>query len=68
MSKLFDRYSGWAMPFALSTTFAALARELRHRDRHHDCLARRQGLCPGLEFCHDCQWAEGMSRDNLDRR
>lgn len=25
------------------------------------CAARRQGRCPGLDQCHDCQWSAGSS-------
>ena len=64
MAKWFDRLSGWAMPHAAQTDYASLARELGHRDREHDCLGRRQGLCPGVEFCHDCPWSEGTDRES----
>lgn len=61
--KQFDRYLGWATPLAPQTDYPSLARDLLHRDREHDCLPRRQGLCPGLEFCHDCSWREGTTRE-----
>jgi hypothetical protein len=44
--------------------FVKLGRQLGHVDRDHDCLGRRQGQCPGVEFCHDCAWSEGTSRDD----
>lgn len=53
---------GWAAPIPLRTDFPSLARLLKHRDAHGDCLARRQGRCPGLEHCPDCSWKEGVSR------
>jgi hypothetical protein len=67
MTKLFDRIAGWATPIATLTDYPALAYVLGHRDRKHDCLSRRQGLCPGLEYCHDCPWVEGTSREDPRR-
>ncbi len=49
---------GWDTPTVPAFDPASLKRELRQYDEA-DCLARRQGRCPGLEFCHDCQWSEG---------
>lgn len=43
--------------------FAFFARFFGHHDKRHDCVARRQGRCPGLDQCHDCAWSEGMSRE-----
>jgi hypothetical protein len=54
---------GWATPFAPRTDNAALALALRHRDTHSQCLPRRQGRCPGPEYCADCAWKEGTGRE-----
>ena len=54
---------GWATPYALRTDYTALASALRHRDNHRHCLPHRQGRCPGLEYCADCTWKEGTSRE-----
>ena len=59
---LFDRYIGWSTPVVPHYDYASLAQELRHRNSAN-CLARRQGKCPGLEFCHDCTWREGSTRE-----
>ena len=64
MRKLMDRLIGWATPVAPRTNYAALAQRLGHNVARHDCLPRRQGLCPGLEYCHDCPWTEGISRQD----
>lgn len=61
--KPFDRFLGWATPVVPHNDYASLAHDLGHNDPAHDCLARRQGLCPGLEFCHDCDWHEGVTRE-----
>jgi hypothetical protein len=60
--KPFDRFLGWATPIVPRADYASLARELGHMDPRKDCLPRLQGLCPGLEFCHDCSWREGTAR------
>jgi hypothetical protein len=62
MSRLLDKYLGWAAAFAPVPGYAILANTIGHRDKMHDCLPRRQGRCPGLEYCHDCPWTEGISR------
>jgi hypothetical protein len=67
MGSWFDRHSGWAAPYGQSTDYAALARELGHRDPKQNCLGRRQGVCPGLDLCHDCPWAEGTEREDDGR-
>lgn len=61
---LFKFLPGWATPEALRTDYASLASALRHRDAHGDCLPRRQGRCPGPEYCADCAWKEGTSREH----
>ena len=57
------RVDQYVSPSALQgrSLLAALARWLGFGERK-DCLARRQGRCPGRDQCHDCAWAEGMSR------
>jgi hypothetical protein len=54
---------GWAMPIVvdhgkptLLSWFLGLLRN------HPECLALRQGRCPGLEQCHDCTWTAQSSR------
>jgi hypothetical protein len=62
MAKFIDRVLGWATPVAPRTDHAGLASALKHADHRHDCLARRQGRCPGIDQCHDCPWSESVSR------
>lgn len=62
MNALLDKYSVWAALCERTPGYGALAHAIGHREKKHDCLARRQGLCPGLEYCHDCAWSEGNSR------
>ena len=52
--KFMDMAVGWATPYIPFTSYPALAYTLGHRDAHSDCLPRRQGKCPGLEYCADC--------------
>lgn len=58
---------GWATPIVPRFDATALARQigynLRGSGKRGGCVARRQGRCPGLEFCEDCPWSEGVSRD-----
>jgi len=58
---------GWATPIVPRFSVTDLARQmgqsLRGSGRRGGCVARRQGRCPGLEFCEDCPWSEGVSRD-----
>jgi hypothetical protein len=61
--KYFDAAPGWATPVIPVNDYASLAKALGHEDGERACLARRQGKCPGLEFCPDCRWQEGTSRD-----
>lgn len=61
--KPFDRYLGWATPVVPRNDYASLAQVLGHKDPEHNCLPRQHGLCPGLEFCHDCNWREGSVRE-----
>jgi len=60
----FNYVPGWATPDALRTGYAPLASALHHRDIRGQCLRRRQGRCPGLEYCADCAWKEGTSRES----
>ncbi|MBI2749393.1 MAG: hypothetical protein HYX43_08685 [Burkholderiales bacterium] len=50
---------GWATPVAPQFDPPFLARFFRHVTARTDCLARRQGRCPGKALCHDCEWREG---------
>jgi hypothetical protein len=60
--KPLERFGGWSTPILARFDYASLAQELRHKDSSR-CLARQQGRCPGLEFCHDCNWREGSTRE-----
>ena len=68
MVNTFDRLLGWATPMVPQFGIAALANRLGHFAHGHGkrgaCLSRRQGRCPGLEFCEDCSWSEGNSNDS----
>ena len=59
----FEGFLDWATPGELRRGFHALAAALRQDDTRSRCLVRRQGRCPGLQFCPDCSWSEGTSRD-----
>jgi hypothetical protein len=48
---------GWAMPIAVQYRPSFLAWFLKVPDEHPNCIARRQGRCPGLDQCHDCAWS-----------
>jgi hypothetical protein len=60
--KPFERFVGWSTPVVPRYDYASLAQDLGHKDSAN-CLARQQGRCPGLEFCHDCTWREGSTRE-----
>ena len=32
-------------------------------DSRRDCLARRQGKCPGRDQCHDCAWSHSAQAE-----
>jgi hypothetical protein len=64
LNRMLESLAGWAMPVALRVDYATLATRLGHTDARHDCLPRRQGRCPGIEYCHDCEWTEGISRQD----
>lgn len=49
----------WATPIAPQFDPPFFARFFRHVTARTDCLARRQGRCPGKALCHDCEWREG---------
>jgi len=61
--KLFDLALGWATPVVPHFDQASLAQYFGHVDPEHNCLPRQQGKCPGLEYCPDCEWREGTSRE-----
>ena len=49
---------GWATPVIVdfrNLPFVASLLGLMKADA--DCLARKQGKCPGRDLCHDCAWA-----------
>lgn len=49
---------GWATPVVVDYGKPSfLAWLLGWNDGHKECLARRQGKCPGLDQCHDCAWS-----------
>ena len=68
MFNLFKRLVGWATPIAPDYSNAAMANRLGHlaptKGERGACRSRKQGNCPGLEFCEDCQWSEGDSRNS----
>jgi hypothetical protein len=58
MFEKFRYQPGWATPIVIdhgSPSFIAWLLGIG-RERK-DCLARRQGKCPGLDHCHDCTWS-----------
>jgi hypothetical protein len=59
------RLLGWATPLFPTFDPATLAVRLGHEKKA--CLMRQQGRCPGRDRCHDCSWAEGVSRPNGSR-
>jgi len=56
--KEFRFQPGWATPIAVDHGNPSFLSWLlgAQKDRN-DCLARRQGRCPGLDQCHDCAWS-----------
>jgi len=58
MSK-FDAMPNWATPIAPQYDQPFFARFFGHVTASTDCLARRQGRCPGKDLCHDCEWRQG---------
>jgi len=50
---------GWATPVTPQYDLPFFARFFRYVSADTDCLARRQGRCPGRQLCHDCEWHEG---------
>lgn len=62
MTRMLDKFTEWTLLRGADSGHAKLAVAIGHRNETHDCLPRRQGRCPGLEYCHDCEWNEGISR------
>lgn len=58
-----DVLLSWVMRRVPPKVFQAIAAALHRNPLRRNCLARRQGRCPGLEFCPDCPWSEGTSRE-----
>ncbi len=56
---------GWAMPIVNPLSAIATRRIL---GREQGCAMRRQGRCPGMEFCADCEWNEGCMVDGTLER
>jgi hypothetical protein len=53
---------GWAMPVTVDYRKPSfLAWFLGFAGEKRECLARRQGRCPGRNQCHDCAWAPQRS-------
>lgn len=49
---------GWATPMVFDYRKPAfLAWFLRIFGEKPECLASRQGRCPGRDQCHDCAWS-----------
>jgi len=67
MLNTFKRLVGWANPVVPQYDNATMASRLGHffqvKGKRGRCLSRKQGRCPGLEFCEDCAWSEGNSRE-----
>lgn len=63
MNASLQKLFGWATPLAPGFDRPTLAARIGH-DRN-GCLAERQGRCPGPGLCHDCPWAEGVSRPRV---
>jgi len=58
--KPFSFQPGWETPVIIDHANPSfLAWFLRVVNPHPDCLALRQGRCPGLDQCHDCAWSTG---------
>ena len=51
----FDTALGWAIPIFSCNDYAYFSRLLCPARGERACLARRQGKCPGLEYCSDCE-------------
>ncbi len=49
---------GWATPIIVRHQPSFFATFLRLRDESGRCAARKQGKCPGLDHCHDCNWSK----------
>lgn len=50
----------WATPIAYPRSGVSMSRLFGDRD---GCVMRRQGKCPGMEFCSDCPWNQGCMVD-----
>jgi hypothetical protein len=62
MYEKFRFQPGWATPVAIDHSPSFLAWFLRFPGERGNCLARRQGRCPGLDQCHDCTWSPQRKR------
>lgn len=56
----FTMQYGWATPVAHPLSATSVGHVLGRPD---GCMMRRQGRCPGKEFCADCAWNEGCLVD-----
>jgi len=58
MHEKFHCQPGWSTPVAIDydkpSFFAWFLGIVKERDY---CRAHRQGRCPGLDQCHDCNWS-----------
>lgn len=57
MSELFSFQPGWATPVIVRHEPSFLAAFLRFDEERTFCKTRKQGKCPGLDHCHDCNWS-----------
>jgi hypothetical protein len=49
---------GWATPVVVEHRKPSILAWLLGIDgERKECLARRQGHCPGRDHCHDCAWS-----------
>lgn len=56
----FTRFLNWATPLGNLADALTQRKVLGIAD---GCAMRRQGRCPGKEYCADCAWNEGCMVD-----
>ena len=57
MYESFRFQPGWATPIIVRHEPSFFATFLRFAGERGRCNARKQGKCPGLDRCHDCNWS-----------
>lgn len=63
MFKPFRFQPGWATPIVTRHEPSFFATFLKFGDQRGRCRMRKQGKCPGLDQCHDCNWSSQSQRD-----